>query len=272
MTEAGVGNPVLSCILGRRSVRRFDGRMPDEQTQRVILEAAMRAPTAANMQLYSILDIRDAGCKKTLAETCNHQKWIADAPLLYIFCADYQRQYDYLAACGVEEKCAALGEPFLRPGEQSLLLASCDAMFAAQNAVLAAESLGLASCYVGHIMDHYETHAALRHLPRYVFPVMMLAMGYPIKRPEHQAPRFDSAFIVHRDEYHRADAQALLRCYERNPEPPEGNRFGAENAGQYWYLKRNLHADCYREGIRSLRAALKNWDEPLAEPEEKTDR
>lgn len=253
-------NPTLTCIEERRSVRVFQDRPLEKETEEAILHAATRAPTAANMQLYSILIIRDPRRKELLAERCNHQPWLARAPLMLVFCADYQRMYDYYDASGVGEKCMELGVEYIRPGEQYLLLAACDAMIAAQNAVLAAQSLGAGSCYVGHIMDHYEENQELLALPPYVFPVTLLAIGYPAAEPKGRTPRFESKYLVFEDQYRRLSPEELSDCYSRYPAPPAGSPSGAENAGQYHYLRRHVGATCYWEGIRSLRVALKNWN------------
>lgn len=253
-------NPILQCIEDRRSVRNFQARPLSKEDEDAIIHAALRAPTAANLQLYSIIIIRDPERKALLAETCNHQPWLATVPFFLIFCADYQRLYDYYDDASVGDKCAQLGVEYIRPGEQYLLLATCDAMAAAQNAVIAAQAIGAGSCYVGHIMDHYEKHRDLLNLPPYVFPVTILAIGYPNIIPQKQSPRFESKYVVFEDEYHRLTSEELHACYNRWPEPPAGNRFHAENAGQYHYLKRHTLSSCYQEGIRSLRAALKNWN------------
>lgn len=62
----------------------------------------------------------------------------------------------------------------------NLMLASCDAFIAAQNSVIAAESLGLGSCYIGDIMENYEIHQEMFNLPEYTFPITMLCFGYPV--------------------------------------------------------------------------------------------
>lgn len=255
-----ISNPVLSCIEDRRSVRVFQERPLEKEAEDAILHAAMRAPTAANMQLYSILVIRDPQRKALLAERCNHQPWLARAPFMLIFCADYQRMYDYYDASHVGEKCARLGVEYIRPGEQYLLLAACDAMAAAQNAVLAAQSLGAGSCYVGHIMDHYEDNRELLALPPYVFPITLLAIGYPAAASKTRTPRFDPKYLVFEDQYRRLTPEALRACYSRYPDPPADSPSGAENAGQYHYLRRHTGSNCYWEGIRSLRAALTQWN------------
>lgn len=255
-------NPVLQVIAQRSSLRKFSPVPLTKEEEETILHAAMRAPTAANLMLYSILIVRDREIKKKLSVSCNQQPWIETAPFLLIFLADMQRLEDFYTHCKVAGKCKELGLPYTAPSEQNLLLASCDALFAAQNAVLAAESMGIGSCYIGHIMDHYEFHRELFALPPYVFPITMVALG---KAPKefHRKPsrrRFGKKTIVHENSYHRMNDEELEETFQTFPYTPH-NKFHAENNGQFHYLSRHSCSDCYEEGIRSVRSALKNWQQ-----------
>ena len=87
-------NEVLSQLHARKSVRAFLDRPISPEARRAILEAACAAPTAGNQQLYTILDITDQAVKDTLADTCDHQPFIAQAPLVLLFCADCQKWYE----------------------------------------------------------------------------------------------------------------------------------------------------------------------------------
>lgn len=118
-------NEVLSQLHARKSVRAFLDRPISPEARRAILEAACAAPTAGNQQLYTILDITDQAVKDTLADTCDHQPFIAQAPLVLLFCADCQKWYDAFAAGGCSPR---------RPGPGDLWLALSDANIAAQNA------------------------------------------------------------------------------------------------------------------------------------------
>ena len=148
----------------------------------------MRAPTAGNMMLYSIIEIEDQALKDRLAVTCDDQPFIAQAPWVLLFVADFQKWMDLFAACGCDE---LPGVPHgVTPGLGDLLMACNDALIAAQNAVVAAESLGIGSCYIGDIMELGETHAELLQLPRYTFPAAMLCFGRPKVTPRpHRAVR-----------------------------------------------------------------------------------
>src|SRR5512133_2515396 len=143
--------------------------------------------------LYSIIDVTNQSIKDTLAKTCDNQPFIARAPMVWLFLADYQRWYDYFLACGVEKSCAERNLPLRRPQEGDLFLACSDALIAAQNAVIAAESFGVGSCYIGDIMEQYEVHQKLFDLPQYTFPIALLVFGYPTpeQRRRPYTKRFD---------------------------------------------------------------------------------
>jgi nitroreductase len=175
-------NETLELIARRKSVRSFTGKPVEKKTRDAIIEAARRAPTAGNLMLYSIIEVSDQKLKERLAHTCDNQPFIASAPLVLIFLADPGRLWDLYREGGVEKACRQNGEHFHRPAVSDLMLASCDAMAAAQNAVLAAESLGLGSCYIGDIMEKIEEHRELFSLPPTAFPLTMLVFGYPTER------------------------------------------------------------------------------------------
>ena len=142
--------------------------------------------------LYSIVDVTDQKIKDKLAVTCDDQPFIARAPMVWLFLADYQRWFDYFVACGVEELCREKNIAMRKPEEGDLFLACCDALIAAQNAVIAAESFGIGSCYIGDIMEQYETHKELFNLPQYIFPICMVVLwlSHPTAKGSGIRPAF----------------------------------------------------------------------------------
>jgi FMN reductase (NADPH)/FMN reductase [NAD(P)H] len=208
------------------------------------------------------VDVTDQSIKNTLAKTCDNQPFIARAPLVWLFLADYQRWYDYFIVCGVERVCAEKNVPMRKPEEGDLFLACCDALIAAQNAVVAAESFGIGSCYIGDIMEQYETHKELFNLPKYVFPICMLCFGYPTRQQvdREQTPRFDQKFIIFENQYQRfekTDFDEMFDDRERNRSKSDTPDAPA-NIGQAMY-QRKFSAEFSIEMSRSVRAILKEW-------------
>lgn len=195
-------NEVIKQLKERKSVRVFADKpiSPDEVAS--ILEAAVNAPTAGNQQFYTIINVTDPYLKEELAKSCDNQPFIAKAPLVLVFCADFRKWYNVFKEYGCEPR---------KPGVGDLMLAVSDTNIAAQNAVVAAHSLGIGSCYIGDIMENAELQRKLLSLPRYVFPAAMLVFGYPteqqLSRPK--PPRSEICHIVHENSYRDMDKEEL---------------------------------------------------------------
>ncbi len=201
-------NETIQGLFERKSVRAFTQEKIDAKVKGLILDAAIQAPTAGNLQLYTILDITDQALKEKLAQTCDHQPFIAQAPMVLIFCADAQRLFDGF------EKLANV--EFRHPGPGDLLLGLSDALIAAQNAVVAAHSLGVGSCYIGDIIENCEEHRRLLNLPDYVVPIGMLVFGYPLQTQlDRKKPtRYRSTSMVRENTYRRHDENELKEMFE----------------------------------------------------------
>jgi len=256
-------NPVLELLFNRKSVRAYEDRPVSPEARDAILKAAMRAPTAGNLILYSIIEVDDPQAKKRLAVTCDNQPFIATAPMVLLFLADYQRWYDYFLACGVEEYCQRGGATMRGPEEGDLFLACCDALIAAQTAVIAAGSLGIGSCYIGDIMENYEIHREMFDLPRYTFPICLVCFGYPTPQQSKRelTERFDRRFIVFQDRYRRLsreESEEMYRAMHARAFAGEDRAEGPSNVGQLVY-ERKFGADYALEMNRSVRAILAAW-------------
>ena len=199
-------NETIRQLKERKSVRVFLDREIEQEAKDAILEAVFAAPTAGNQQLYTILDITDPSIKEQLVKTCDNQPFIATAKMVLIFCADCKKWYDGFRFAGCEPR---------EPGVGDLLLAISDANIAAQNAVVAAESLGIGSCYIGDIMENYEEQRELLNLPPYVFPAAMLVFGYPTEQQKTRIKprRADAVHIVHENAYREMNEDELCDLF-----------------------------------------------------------
>jgi nitroreductase len=224
-------NEIINSIKNRKSVRIFEDKLIQEDIKKEIISAALEAPTAGNMMLYSIIDVTEEALKERLAELCDHQSFIAKAPLVLIFLADYQRWYDSFNY----EECNPR-----KPGEGDMLLACADAIIAAQNTVIAAESFGIGSCYIGDIIENCEIVREILELPDYVLPAAMLVYGYPTEAQINRKKpiRFEDKFIVSKNKYQR-----LSRI-----EHEEMHRIKNEKSGvNVNNLKESMKAFCNRK-------------------------
>lgn len=254
-------NPTIDLIEARGSCRVFDPAPLTAEERDAVLHAAFRAPTGGNLMLYSIIEIEDPALKARLAVTCDDQPFIARSPWVLVFLADFQKWIDLFAVSNVER--VADVEHRSVPGAGDLMLACCDALIAAQTAVVAAESLGIASCYIGDIMELAEVHAELLDLPNHTFPVAMLCFGHAAStRPP--TPHY-TRHMVHTDTYRRlstdelhemsAELQALLA--------PHGLAPGIENYGQAVY-ERKFTPPYMAEMNRSVERWIERWSTPEA--------
>ncbi len=256
MTE--LNNDTINLINSRRTIRAYSPKPLTQEEIDTIIQGAIKAPTAGNLMMYSIIQVSDQKIKEKLVKTCDNQPHIAKAPLVLLFLADMQRWWDYFKLSKVKEKCNEIGKEFQTPQESDLLLACCDALIAAQNSVIAAEALGIGSCYIGDIMENYEIHREMFKLPKWVFSITLICFGYP-KGDKNKIPltnRFPQKFIQFTDKYSRLsekDFNEMLKGEERKIVVKE-----AENMGQQFYLGK-LGADYSVEMRRSVKAALKEW-------------
>ena len=243
-------NEVLCQLHDRKSVRAYEDRPVEPEIKRAVLEAAIQAPTAGNMALYTILDITDPEKKAALAKSCDDQPFIAKAPVVLIFCADYRRWYDVFCQYVDDVR---------KPDMGDLFLAEADALIAAQNAVAAAHSLGLGSCYIGDITENYEYHKKLLNLPQYVVPAAMVCFGYPtgqqLSRPK--PPRHPVEALVHENGYDLEKSARMPLMLEA-----QQGKSGEELADYIRrFCQRKWNSDFSREMSRSCAEMVRDWCE-----------
>lgn len=170
-------NPVIQTLLGRKSIRKFTDRMPDEETVRSIVEAGQQAPFA--YQLCSLLLSR------------KREKNPHRAPLLFTICVDCHRHELVMEQRGWK----------MVTNDLSLLLFGIqDAAYLAENLVIAGESCGLGSCFLGNAPYAAARIIADYRLPKRIFPVVQLMMGYPDEDPPTR-PRYPLEFTLFEDSY-----------------------------------------------------------------------
>lgn len=241
-------NQTIKELYERKSVRVFSDEPITEEEKRYILEAALQAPTAGNMTLYSIIDVQDQQLKDELAVRCDHQPFIAKAPLVLIFLADYQKWYDIIGYYHDE---------VITLEESDLLLAMEDCAIAAQNAVVAAQSMGIGSCYIGDIIENFEDNQKLLHLPQYAVPYVMLVFGKPTKQQQERVKpqRFTVDDIVSIDTYYHHSQEETIEMFERH-----SNKKGEELKSYIKaFSKRKFFTDFRYEMNRSSRAMIDSW-------------
>ncbi|SDL33500.1 Nitroreductase [Glycomyces sambucus] len=193
----GAVNDIVRVQLAHRSVRRFGPRDVTEEELTTLVAAAQSAPTSSNLQPWSVIAVRDPERKARLARLSGRQDFIAQAPLFLVWVADLGRARRLAARRGTEVHAADYLE--------TTLIGFIDTALAAQNAVTAAESLGLGSVFVGAIRNSTEEVAAELKLPPHTVAAFGLAVGEP--DPAEAAdvkPRLPQAAVLHRERYSEA--------------------------------------------------------------------
>ena len=206
-------NDTMRLLLERSSCRSFSDRKIPPEVLNLVLEAGIHAPTGGNLQPYSIIQVEDPATKKRLDELNEDQLFIAAAPVNLIFCIDWHRLKRW-----AELQCA----PFTADRSfRHFWISFQDTIIAAQNICTAADALGLGSVYVGTVLECFREVRQLLALPDGVFPVVLLSLGYPKKRPKPKR-KLGVDTIVHKEKYRDPDDQSLLARFEEKY--PGGNR------------------------------------------------
>jgi nitroreductase len=231
----GNWSPILDQLLDHRSVRSFtDTPLPDG-TIEALIAAAQSAASSSNLQVWSVVAVQAPDRKERLAKLAGNQAHIRQAPLFLVWLADLSR----VTRVGEREGVELAAVPYL----ESLLLGTIDAALAAQNAVVALESLGLGSVYIGAIRNDIESVARELELPAQVYPVFGLCVGYPsVDNAAQVKPRLPQAAVLHHERY---SLDAELPAIEEYDE-----RLGA------FYKKEGLKAASWSEQVvNRLRSA-----------------
>jgi nitroreductase len=200
-------NETIATILNHRSVRAYVPTPLPDRTVETLIAAAQSAASSSNLQYWSVIAVTDRAIKGTLAMLAGNQRHIDEAPLLLLFTIDLARA-------------RALGERAGKPTDgldylDSLLVGATDAALAAQNATLAAESLGLGTVYIGALRNNSQQVADAVGLPPRTTIVFGLVVGYPDPdRPTAIKPRLSQDVVLHDDLYSAAGDEAAIAKYD----------------------------------------------------------
>lgn len=201
-TDRLPGVPEL--LLSHRSIRRFEERVVSDEQLEQIVACGQAAATSSNVQAVSVIHVTEAATREAIAELAGGQSYVASAGAFLVYCADLHRS---AAAC-----VAAGGQPMPGMTEQ-FIIATVDVGLAAQNAVIAAESMALGICYIGGIRNDPAQVCELLGLPDQVYPVFGLCLGYPAQDPEVK-PRLPLPAVLMKDRYREEPQAELVARYD----------------------------------------------------------
>jgi nitroreductase len=193
----------IETILNHRSIRKYKTTPIEDSILNKVFECAFRASTTGNMQVYSIVVTKDIEKKKQLAPLHFNQPMVTQAPVMLTFCADFNRFNKWC-----EQNNATPGyDNFL-----SFMTGAIDALLAAQNACIGAESLGLGICYLGTTLYNAEKIMEVLKLPKGVIPITAITLGYPEEIPE-LVDRLPANGIIHYEEYNDFSSEEIKNIY-----------------------------------------------------------
>lgn len=201
-------NDIIKTILAHRSVRKFEDKKLTKEQIELIVRCAQAASTSSFVQAYSIIGVNDQAKKNKLAEVAGNQQYVADNGHLFVFCADLHRHdvISEMESVNMEESIAST---------EKFMVTLIDAALAAQNAAIAAESMGLGICYIGGLRNNLEEVSEILQTPKRVIPLFGLVVGYPAKIND-QKPRLPMANIYHENVYQQDQAQFQNQLREYN--------------------------------------------------------
>jgi len=201
-------NPTLGTLFSHRSVRAYRSTPLPDGTIDTLVAAAQSASTSSNLQAWSVIAVQDAQRKERLATLANNQAHIRQAPLFLVWLADLAR---------LEKLGQKVGHrPAAIDYMELLLVGVIDAALAAQNAAVAAESLGLGIVYIGAMRNQPEKIAAELNLPPHSVAVFGMCVGYPDPaRPATIKPRLAQGAVLHHETYDNEAITQTLSDYNR---------------------------------------------------------
>jgi len=199
-------NPVLETMLNHRSIRSFTEEKLAPGTLETLVAAAQSAPTSSNLQAWSVVAVEDPARRDRLADLCGKQGFIRQAPLFLCWIADNSR----LTRLGEAHQKKMEGLDYL----ESFMVALIDAALAAQNALVAAESLGLGTVYIGQLRQSPEKVSAELNLPPGAFACFGMAVGHPAVQGAVK-PRLPQSMVLHREQYGVASEDAAITGYDQ---------------------------------------------------------
>jgi FMN reductase (NADPH) len=201
-------NPIHECMSAHRTIRKYRPGELDDGIVRRAVESAQMAATSSNVQAYSLLRVRDPARRARLAELCGGQSQVAESGAFFVICGD-QRRHQLLAE--------AAGVPFA-VNLETFLIAVIDASLFAQNLVLAFESLGLGTCFIGGLRGSLPAVDQLLELPPGVLPLSGLVVGEPDEEPSRR-PRLPVEAVLFEERYPDDETiLSLTAAYDRTME------------------------------------------------------
>ncbi|GIP23018.1 oxygen-insensitive NADPH nitroreductase [Paenibacillus sp. J22TS3] len=204
-------NETISLLHNHTSVRSFTNKPLTEEQREAIFKAASQTSSSSLLQAVSIIRITNPNLRKKVMQLSMDQPYIEEAPEFWIFCADFNRNHQIAPKVDIEYI-------------EFLLVGTFDAGLMAQNALTAAESMGLGGVFIGAVRANINELSDLLKLPKYVIPLVGLCLGTPAEEKPEIKPRLPQSMVMLENQYQPLDQEklafydeAMLKYYESRP-------------------------------------------------------
>ena len=241
----------LKSILSRRSIRKFLNKPISKELLSLILAAAQSAPSKSNLQQYSILVIQDLNIKNEISNLIGNTKWALTAPIFFLYLADIRRNIKITNDRGYEHK---------NNNVDTFMNSVIDAALSMQSTICASESLGLGVCPISIIRNIIEEVKVICKLPKGVFPIAGLALGWPDQK-SNVSIRLSQDIVIHFDKYDEKDLIQKInkydeRVFKKDPIPENKQR----HVDLYGVAKKGTWSEnISRQLSVPERSNFKNW-------------
>lgn len=195
---------IHTLLRSHRSIRAFTDTPVSDETLGDIIRSGLSAATSSNLQATTVIRVNDQATRTAISELAGGQQQILTAGAFMVWCADLHR---------TKLACEAAGGSMTSGMTEQFIIATVDVALAAQNAVVAAEAMGLGICYIGAIRNDPQTVSDLLDLPDLVYPVFGLCIGTPAQDPEVK-PRLPLSVVLKQDSYNDGDEVADIATYD----------------------------------------------------------
>ncbi len=195
-------NDTVKIMREHTSKRKFTEQEITPEMVQTIVECAQMASTSSHFQAYTIIEVKDPAKREVLKECSGGQKWTVTAPLVLLFCADLHRNGTYFE--GIDQDVLS--------NTESYTVAVIDAALAAQNAFVAAESMGLGGVIVGGIRNDVQKLIDTFQLPEKTAPLFALCLGWPAEENGIK-PRLPRNVVHKIDTYTEEGNDEMIAAY-----------------------------------------------------------
>ncbi|MCO4836655.1 MAG: oxygen-insensitive NADPH nitroreductase [Oceanospirillaceae bacterium] len=196
-------------MMAHQSIRKFTHQTVSQEIINTCIKAGQAAASSSFVQVTSVIQVNCAQNRAALAIAAGGQSYVESAAVFLVFCADLQRN---------QEICLRQHQQMPTGYTEQTLIASVDTALFAQNVLLAAQSLGLGGVFIGGLRNQPEVVTKVLKLPKQVFPIFGLCLGYPDQDPG-QKPRLPLSMVLHQEHYsndnltHLANYDTQIRHY-----------------------------------------------------------